>query len=236
MNRVEEVMAELKKKGSEQTRKTLRRHGVTGDLFGVKIADLKPIAKKIKGDQELACQLYETGNYDAMYLSGLVADGSLMTKRQLDSWAKQASCSTISEYTVSQVASEHPRARDLAVKWIKSKQPSIACSGWCTYIGVLATRPDEELDVDEVKELLDHVAEKIHSAPNLVRYSMNNYVIAVGTYVKPLLKQAKRAAKSIGVVAVDMGDTACKVPLATAYIAKVEKMGRVGKKRKTMKC
>ena len=186
MNRVEEVMAELKKKGSEQTRKTLRRHGVTGDLFGVKIADLKPIAKKIKGDQELACQLYATGNYDAMYLAGLVADGSQMTKRQLDSWAKLATCNAISEYTVSKVASEHPRARDLAVKWIKSKQEPIACCGWCTYIGVLATRPDEELDLSEVKELLDRVAQQIHSAPNLARYSMNNYVIAVGTDGMPL--------------------------------------------------
>jgi 3-methyladenine DNA glycosylase AlkD len=236
MNSVEQVMAELNKKGTEQTRKTLRRHGVTGDLCGVKIADLKPIAKQIKGNQELACQLFETGNYDAMYLSGLVADGSQMTKRQLDSWAKMANDSPLCDYTVSAVASEHPRARDLAVKWIKSKQESIACCGWYTYVGIIATRPDEELDQDEIKELIDRVVGTIHSAPNKVRYAMNNFVIAVGTYVKPLLKQAKQAARSIGVVTVDMGDTACKVPLATAYIAKVEKMGRVGKKRKTMKC
>jgi hypothetical protein len=65
---------------------------------------------------------------------------------------------------------------------------------------------------------------------------MNGFVISVGTYVKPLLKHAKAVAKKIGAVEVDMGDTACRVPLATAYIAKVEKMGRVGKKRKTMKC
>ena len=65
---------------------------------------------------------------------------------------------------------------------------------------------------------------------------MNGFVIAVGTYVKPLLKQAKATAKKIGKVDVQMGETSCKVPLATEYIAKVEKMGRVGKKRKTMKC
>jgi hypothetical protein len=65
---------------------------------------------------------------------------------------------------------------------------------------------------------------------------MNAFVIAVGTYVKPLLKQAKAAAKKIGAVSVDMGDTACKVPLASAYIERVEAVGRVGKKRKTIKC
>ena len=61
-------------------------------------------------------------------------------------------------------------------------------------------------------------------------------MISVGTYVKPLLKPAKAAAKKIGTVSVDMGTTSCKVPLATDYIAKVEKAGRVGKKRKTAKC
>lgn len=40
------------------------------------MADLKAIAKTINGQQTLACELYETGNLDAMYLAGLVADGS----------------------------------------------------------------------------------------------------------------------------------------------------------------
>jgi hypothetical protein len=83
---------------------------------------------------------------------------------------------------------------------------------------------------------LDHVVQHIHEAPNDVRYTMNGFIIAVGSYVKPLLKQAKRAASAIGAVSVNMGDTACKVPLASAYIEKIEAAGRVGKKRKTIKC
>jgi hypothetical protein len=54
--------------------------------------------------------------------------------------------------------------------------------------------------------------------------------------VKPLLPQAKAAAQKIGAVSVDMGDTACQVPLASAYIEKIERAGRIGKKRKTMRC
>lgn len=64
---------------------------------------------------------------------------------------------------------------------------------------------------------------------------MNGFVIAVGAYVKPLLKQAKSTAEAIGKVEVDMGGTACKVPLATQYIAKIVDAGRVGKKRKSIK-
>ena len=229
-------MAELRKKGTAQTRKTLARHGVPGEMFGVKIADLKTIAKKIKGNQALASELYETRNFDAMYLAGIVADGSQMTKRQLEAWAKAASCGMLSEYTVAWVATDSPHARDLAMNWINSKRESIACSGWCTYVGIVATTPDEELNLTEVKELLDRVVSEIDTAPNAVRYTMNGFVIATGAYVKPLLKLAKRAAKTIGTVSVDMGDTACKVPLASAYIEKIETAGRIGKKRKTIRC
>ena len=65
---------------------------------------------------------------------------------------------------------------------------------------------------------------------------MNGFVIAVGAYVKPLSKRAKQAAKRLGKVEVEMGGTSCKVPLATEMIAKVEKRGAIGKKRKTIKC
>jgi 3-methyladenine DNA glycosylase AlkD len=90
MSTLKQVMAALKSKGSEQTRKIFRRHGADGDIFGVKVADLKLIAKTIKGDQDLALELYKSGNYDAMYLAGIVADGKRMTRKQLQSWATGA--------------------------------------------------------------------------------------------------------------------------------------------------
>jgi 3-methyladenine DNA glycosylase AlkD len=236
MASLEQVMAQLQAKGSDQTRKTYARHGIPQPMFGVSIADLKVIAKSIRGDQSIARALYDTGNHDAMYLAGIVADGSQMTKRQLQAWAKSARSGMIAEYTVPGVAAESSHARELALAWIDAKSELVACCGWSTYAGLLATRPDEELDLEEIATLVERVAAEIHAAPNRVRYAMNAFVIAVGAYVKPLLKQAKRAAKQIGTVEVDMGDTSCKVPLATDYIAKIEKMGRVGKKRTSAKC
>lgn len=236
MNTVAQVLAELKKKGSEQTRKTYARHGIQMPMFGVSVADLKMIAKRIKGDQELALELYETGNYDAMVLAGMVADGSQMSKKQLEHWAKTTTCEALCGFTVPGVATESSHARELALKWIDSKHESIAVCGWATYSGIVAITPDEDLYLTEIKGLLDRVVTDIDKAPNKVRYVMNSFVISVGGYVKPLLKDAKKAASALGAVSVDMGDTACKVPLASAYIEKIEAMGRVGKKRKTMKC
>jgi 3-methyladenine DNA glycosylase AlkD len=238
MPTVSSVMAELKNKGTEKTRKIYARHGMaTDNMFGVSVADLKVIAKTIKGQQALASELYATGNLDAMYLAGMVADGSQMTPKQLNEWVEGAeNLQMIAEYTVPWVAVENPRARDLAIEWIKSKKEHVASSGWSTYSGLVATKPDEALDLAEISSLLGAVVRGIKNAKNRVRYTMNGFVIAVGGYVKPLAKQAKATARQIGVVSVDLGNTACNVPLATAYIEKIEAAGRVGQKRKTIRC
>jgi 3-methyladenine DNA glycosylase AlkD len=238
MATVTSIMSELKKKGKESTRKIYARHGMaTENMYGVSVADLKVIAKTIKGQQELACELYATGNLDAMYLAGMVADGSKMSAKELNAWAEgAANLQMIAEYTVPWVAVENPQGCELALQWMKSKKERVACSGWCTYSGLLAIKPDEALDLAEIKNLLSVIVKGIKGAQNRVRYTMNGFVIAVGTYVKPLLKEAKEAARKIGEVSVDVGETACNVPLASAYIEKIEAAGRAGKKRKTIRC
>ena len=97
-------------------------------------------------------------------------------------------------------------------------------------------RPDEELDLDKLSELLDRVSRDIHQSQNRVRYTMNGFVIAAGSYVKGLTNKANKVATSIGKVSVDMGGTTCKVPLATTYIKKIEDKGYIGKKRKSARC
>jgi 3-methyladenine DNA glycosylase AlkD len=237
MKTVKEVLERLEELGTEQTRKTYLRHGA-GDskMFGVKIGDLKVIAKQIKGNQELAMELYDSENSDAQYLAGLVADGGMMSKKQLESWLKKAAWQMVYDYTVPWVASENPAGRELAIKWINSKTEKIATCGWNTYSAVVSVTDDGQLELDEIDALLDQIATQIHKSPDSVKYVMNSFVIAVGCYVKPLNAKAKAVAKKIGLVEVDMGDTSCKVPGALEYIAKVEAKGGVGKKRKSAKC
>ena len=96
-------------------------------------------------------------------------------------------------------------------------------------------RPDFRA-LDELEQLLARVEKTIHNAPNRVRYAMNGFVIAVGSYVEPLMSRALKAAHTIGKVSVDMNGTACKVPHAPDYIKKVQARGAIGKKRKTTRC
>lgn len=237
MKSVSQVMAALKKKGNPARVKAYANHGAPPDrMFGVSVADLKVIAKQIRGQQELALELYETDNGDAMYLAGMVADGSRMAKRLLDRWAKRANWLMISEYTVPWVTTESKHARSLALAWMEAKKESVASSGWCTYAGHVTVTPDDELDLEEIRSLLTRIEDDLEDSPSRVRYTMNGFVIAVGSYVAPLTRRAKALAKKLGPVDVELGGTSCKVPLATEKIQKVEAAGRIGKKRKTIKC
>src|ERR1044071_7436305 len=99
-----EIIAELKPLGSEGYRKILLNHGVKEPLFGVKIGELKKIQKRIKKDYQLALDLYDTGNYDAMYLAGLIADDARMTKADLRHWIAKATHAPLVGSTVPWVA------------------------------------------------------------------------------------------------------------------------------------
>lgn len=231
-----EVMTALEKLGTEQTRKTWKNHGAKGEFWGVKIGDMKVLQKKIKHNHELAIALYNTENADAMYFAGLISEPEKMTKAQLQHWANTASWHMLSEYTVAWVAAESAYGRDLAMEWIERDKEQIASSGWNTYSNLLALKKDEELDEKEIKSLLQLIVKTIHTQPNRVKYTMNGFLISVGTYYLPLIEEAKKAAKAIGKVSVEMNGTACKVPDAIYYLEKIALMEKPAKKKKTVIC
>jgi 3-methyladenine DNA glycosylase AlkD len=232
----QEIVAELKALGSESIKKVLVKHGAREPFFGVKVEHLKKIQKRIKKDYRLALDLYDTGISDAMYLAGLIADDAQMTKKDLQRWANGAYWSMLSECTVAWVAAEGRYGHELALEWIESKKEAVAAAGWATLSCVVSLKDDADLDLDELKRLLERVQKTIHQQTDRVRYCMNGFVIAVGSYVALLQKKALEVAGKIGPVSVNMGDTECRVPLATDYIKKVEARGAIGKKRKTVKC
>ena len=233
---VSEVMEQLEAMGSAQTRKIFAKHGAPEKFFGVKVGDMKTLVKKIKKDQPLAEELYATGNADAMYFAGLISDPQAIDRALLDRWAKDASWYMVSEYTVAGVAAESPHGWEAGMDWIESDAEHVATSGWATLAGVVSHWADERIDLDALRSLLARVESTIHDSPNRVRYTMNGFVIAVGCYIEELSAEASRVAAAIGKVHVDMGGTACKVPLATDYIKKVVDKGRLGKKRKYVRC
>jgi 3-methyladenine DNA glycosylase AlkD len=232
----DEIMQLLQQLGNESTKKVLVKHGAREPFYGVKVEDLKKIVKKVKTDYPLSLELYNTGNSDAMYLAGLIADPIKMTRDDLNNWVEKAYWYYLSEFTVPWVTSESRYGIELALQWIDSDKENISSAGWATFASIAAVKQDSEIDAALFNKLLERVSKTIHKEKNRVRHTMNNYVIAVGGYCTHLSKAAINVASIMGKIHVDMGGTACKVPDATEYIQKMHIRNLLGKKRKSARC
>jgi hypothetical protein len=231
-----DILAELKPLGRESYRRVLfNNYGVKEPCFGVPIGELKKFQKRIKMDYQLALDLYDTGNYDAMYLAGLIADDARMTTQDLQRWVENAYAGSLPGTTVPSVAAGSPHGWTMALKWIESPKALIASAGWGTFSCLVALKPDSELELPELKELLQRVQKTVHHSPDVVRYQMNAFVISVGCYVQPLTELALQLGEKIGPVMCDLGNNNCQTPFAPDYIRKVQQRGTIGKKRKTVK-
>ncbi len=212
-----ETMSALEKAGSAQTKKTYARHGAVEPMFGVSFATLKTLYKRIKVDHELALALWNTGNYDARNLAVKIADPARMTPADLDKWAKTPNQPMCHSYVAS-LAVEGPHGRSRADAWLSSSDEALRGAGWCL-VAALAMR-DTSTPSSWFEARLSEIEKSIRTAPNSHREAMNQAVIMIGCRDASLRKAATAAAKRIGKVEVDHGDTACKTPDAVSYIEK----------------
>ncbi len=223
-----EVMAQLKKWGTEQGVKIYRKHGGKGKIYGVSFANLYKLQKKIKINHELAIKLWESRNLDAQVFATLIADPQKMKATQANTWVKDDNFNMLGGH-IATVVAKTSFAKKKMEQWMKSKDEYICACGYATFSNMLKNGAD--LSNENCKNYLKTIEKEIHDSPNRTRYSMNNAVIAIGTY--RLEKEAIAAAKKIGKVEVDHGDTSCKTPEAVSYIKKsVQKRKEKEKKAK----
>ncbi|MGF7050167.1 hypothetical protein J2T13_004692 [Paenibacillus sp. DS2015] len=133
----EMVMQELEALGKERTKKIYVSNGAHEPLFGVATGVMKPIAKKNKKNQPLAEQLYSTGNYDAMYFAGVIADPKAMTEADFNRWIDSAYFYMLSDYVVAVTLAETDIAQEVADQWIASGEVLRMSAGWSCYCWLL---------------------------------------------------------------------------------------------------
>lgn len=222
------ILQELESLGTERTKKNYLRQGAREPLFGVATGAMKPILKQTGRDMPLADALYATGNYDAMYLAGMIADPKVMCEADFDRWMASAYCYMISDHIVSVTLAETEIAQTVSDKWIATGKELYVSAGYCCYCWLLGNRKDEEFDRDKLCGMLEQVVKTIHKQTGHAQSAMNDFVATVGISYMPLHAEAVLAANAIGSIA---GCTA-----ASGQIQKAADKGRLGFKRKNVRC
>ncbi|MEV5037844.1 DNA alkylation repair protein [Peribacillus frigoritolerans] len=233
---VEMVMQELEALGKERTKKMYISNGAHEPLFGVATGAMKPIVRKIKINQDLAEELYSTGNYDAMYFAGIIADPKAMTESDYDRWMDAAYFYMLSDYVVAVTLSESDIAQEVSDKWIASGEELRMSAGWSCYCWLLGNRKDVEFSESKISDMLDLVKNTIHESPERTKSAMNNFLSTVGISYLPLHEKAVETAKAIGIVEVKQDKKKNSFLNAYESIQKEVGRGRLGFKRKHVRC
>lgn len=230
------VMQELEALGKERTKKIYMSNGAQEPLFGVATGAMKPIAKKIKLNQPLAEALYATGNYDAMYFAGIIAEPKAMTESDFERWIDGAYFYMLADYVVAVTLAEADIAQQIADKWIASGEELKMSAGWSCYCWLLGNRPDVEFSESKMANMLEMVKSAIHNSPERTKSAMNNFLHTVGVSYVPLHDKALATAQQIGPVELKKNNKKSSFLHAYESILKEVEKGRIGFKRKYVRC
>jgi 3-methyladenine DNA glycosylase AlkD len=233
---VQVVMEELEALGKERMKKMYISNGAHEPLFGVATGAMKPIAKKIKINQPLAEELYATGNYDAMYFAGIIADPKGMTESDFERWMDGAYFYMLSDNVVSVTLAEADIAQDVADKWIASGEELRMSAGWSCYCWLLGNRKDAEFSESKLEDMLQLVEKTIADSPERTKSSMLNFIYTVGISYLPLHEKAVETAKAVGTIEIKREKKKSSFVNAYENIQKEVDRGRLGFKRKYVRC
>ena len=213
-----DVLSKLKKLGKPGTAAIYRRHGATGEVWGVSFADFGKLAKQIRTNHALARQLWDSGVVDARTLALMVADPAAMTPAVAEKWLREANAPVLLQY-LAQLVAQTVFAPDKLAAWTKSAQEFPRTCGYTLLAMLLRTRQVSEADA---RGHLSTIEQSIRASPNRAREAMNMALIAIGGHLPELERDAIAAARRIGRVEVDHGETGCKTPDAEQYILKIK--------------
>lgn len=232
----EEVMAELESLGKDRMKKIYMGNGAHEPLFGVATGAMKPMRKAIKKDQTLAEKLYATGNYDAMYFAGVIADPNAMTEADYERWIDGAYFYMLSDYVVAVTLSEADIAEQVADKWIDSGVDLKMSAGWNCYSWMLGHKKDDTFDTEKLSQLLDRAAQVIHTAPDRTKVGIGNFIQCVAISYVDLHHKATEIAKSVGAVPFTRENKPPGEVKPFEAIEKAIEKDRIGFKRKYVRC
>jgi 3-methyladenine DNA glycosylase AlkD len=191
---VKEILAQLKSLGDVARRTHNAKAGAPDNQFGVKLGDIRAVAKKIKTDHELALKLWETGNVEAQLLATLIIKPKSLSADELGALTRSTTCAQAADWLNAYVVAEHPEKEALREKWMKAKDRWAARAGW----NITASRINKGANDLDLDALLDRIEKEMPKAKPEVQWTMNNTLGAIGIHHAKHRKRAVAIGEKIG--------------------------------------
>ena len=209
-----ETLKELESLGSEKLRAQNIKHGAGKNQFGVKLGDLRKLAKSIKINHKLALDLWKTENVDARFLAILLVKVNSLTAQEVDQMVQSIKFDRVADWFNSYVINKHPDKESLRIQWLESSDAMSARSGWSLTAERIAKDP-EGLDIDGILGRLEAEMAKAHP---LVQWTMNFALAFIGIHFPKHRERAIAIGESLGIYKDYPVSKGCTSPYAPIWI------------------
>ncbi|CAG4999409.1 hypothetical protein DYBT9275_02220 [Dyadobacter sp. CECT 9275] len=211
---VEEALHQLEALGSEKTREFNQKRGAGQNQFGVKMGDIRAVAKKAKADHALALALWETENVEARLMATLIIDPKKLSHEDITRMVKSEKYTLVADWLYSYVIKIHTDTEPLRNEWMQSDDVMCARAGWSLTSGCVARNPD----VLDLPALLDRITAEMATAPPEVQWTMNSTLANIGIHFPEHRTRALAIGEQLGIYRNYPVSKGCTSPFAPIWI------------------
>jgi 3-methyladenine DNA glycosylase AlkD len=214
---LEEALKTLEACGHPKVREMNARNGAPENQFGVKMGDIRAIAKSIKTNHELGLELWASGNLEAMLLATLILKPKQLSEEDVERMAGSVTYAWLADWLMSNVIRQHPGKEALRRRWMQSPHPWLARAGWSLTAERVRTNP-EGLDLPA---LLDRIEGEMGSAPASAQWTMNSCLAEIGIRFPEHRPRAIDIGEKLGVYRDYPCSKGCTSPFAPIWIGEM---------------
>jgi 3-methyladenine DNA glycosylase AlkD len=219
---LDETLDRLRALGNEKVRAHNTKYGAGANQFGVKLGDIRALAKKIRGGHEFAISLWKTGNVDAQLLATLLIQAKDLSAKEMDRIVRSVTFVHVADWLITYVVKQHPDKEALRQKWMATDDPWAARAGW-SLTAERVVRSPAGLDLPA---LLDRIDSEMENADPIVQWTMNSTLAEIGIHFPKLRKRAIATGERLGVYRDYPVSKGCTSPFAPIWInAMVSRQG-----------
>lgn len=208
------ILSELSSLTDEKTRARHAKKGAGDNQYGVKMSDIRKLAKKIKTNHELALELWETGNLDARMLATLLVKPESLSEVEIDKMVREATFFWLADWFNSYVVKNHPEKEVLRQKWMNDADPMAARAGW-NLTAIRITRNPDGLDLPAI---LDRLEAEMGAAHEKTQWTMNFALVYIGIHFAEHRERSLSIGEKLGIYQEYPEKKGCTSPYAPIWI------------------
>ncbi|MBV1923907.1 MAG: DNA alkylation repair protein [Flavobacteriaceae bacterium] len=214
---VKEIFKEFVSLTNEMIKKHNTKSGVGENQFGVKLGDIRKIAKKIKINHKLSLELWDTNNYDAQMLALLIIEPLELIENELDTMVKSVKYNRVADWLNSYVIKLHPDREQLRVKWLNDSNAMAQRAGW-NLTSIKVKRDAKNLDISSI---LDRLENEMGTADPIAQWTMNFTLAEIGINHPKFRERALQIGETLGVYRDFPTSKGCTSPFAPIWINEI---------------